>query len=273
MASPSKFLDTAQALSPGLRGLYRPLQGATESLLGVQRLNFLFDACHRPGQASEALAEAGLKALGVDWHLDEERVQALRDIQGPLMIVANHPFGCIEALWLFIFLSRLGRDYRVMANSLLLRFESLAPKIIPVNPFGGSAAARQNLGPLKQSLAWLKSGGILALFPAGEVSSFDWRAGAVLERPWSAHAGRMALATNASVLPLHFEGQNSTSFHAAGLLHPRLRTALLLREAVYPPVKELKVKLGPLLDPADCRNLAPEAELSMSLRKLTMELA
>jgi putative hemolysin len=82
---------------------------------------------------------------------------------------------------------------------------------------------------MKDALRLLRAGGTLIIFPAGEVASY--KPGRGLDEPaWSTHLGSLVRRTQATVLPVYFPGSNSTLFHAAGLIHPRLRTSLLLRE-------------------------------------------
>ena len=51
-----------------------------------------------------------------------------------------------------------------------------------------------------------------------------------VDSPWHSTAGRLALATNARVVPVILDGCNSRLFYAAGAIHPWLRTMLLARE-------------------------------------------
>ncbi|MDI1313587.1 lysophospholipid acyltransferase family protein [Prosthecobacter sp.] len=149
--------------------------------------------------------------------------------QGPLIIVANHPFGVIDPVMLARWVGRFRPDMKVMTNSMLLAMEELAAHVIPVDPFGGEGAAKRNLGPMKEAIRLLRSGGALIIFPAGEVASY--KPGRGVEEPaWSNHVGSLVRRTQATVLPVYFPGSNSALFHAAGMIHPRLRTGLLLRE-------------------------------------------
>ena len=149
--------------------------------------------------------------------------------QGPLIIVANHPFGIIDPIMLARWAAQFRPDLKVMTNSLMLAMKELEEHVIPVDPFGGDAAAKKNLTPMKDALRLLRAGGTLIIFPAGEVASY--KPGRGLDEPaWSTHLGSLVRRTQATVLPVYFPGSNSTLFHAAGLIHPRLRTSLLLRE-------------------------------------------
>jgi len=149
--------------------------------------------------------------------------------QGPLIIVANHPFGVIDPVMLARWAAQFRPDLKVMTNSLMLAMKELEGHVIPVDPFGGEAASKRNLAPMKEAIRLLRGGGALIIFPAGEVASY--KPGRGLDEPkWSNHLGSLVRRTQATVLPVYFPGSNSALFHAAGLIHPRLRTSLLLRE-------------------------------------------
>jgi putative hemolysin len=149
--------------------------------------------------------------------------------KGPLIIVANHPFGVIDPVMLARWVGQFRPDMKVMTNSLLLAMDELAAHVIAVDPFGGEGAAKRNMGPMKEAIRLLRSGGALIIFPAGEVASY--KPGRGVEEPaWSNHVGSLVRRTQATVLPVYFPGSNSALFHAAGMIHPRLRTSLLLRE-------------------------------------------
>src|SRR5262249_11898643 len=69
-----------------------------------------------------------------------------------------------------------------------------------------------------------KNGGLLAMFPAGEVAHLRWEERSITDPPWKTAAARLALRTQSAVVPLFFEGTNGLFFHLAGALPPCLPT-------------------------------------------------
>ena len=90
---------------------------------------------------------------------------------GPVIVVANHPFGILDAIVLGAVFSKQGRPLRVLANSLLSRFKELDDLIIPVDPYAGRNSTRSNVAPMRDALRLLRQGGILLTFPSGKYSS------------------------------------------------------------------------------------------------------
>jgi hypothetical protein len=143
-----------------------PVEGAIEKLLLMDRFNRLYG--DTPGPGVTPIAERTLDLLNIHPQVSE-RDLALIPKQGPVVVVANHPFGLIEGAILVSVLQAQRADVKIMANHLLAGMPEAAPLCIFVDPFGGADASRANRKGLKNAIAWLKGGGLLAVFPAGEV--------------------------------------------------------------------------------------------------------
>ncbi|HND20444.1 MAG TPA: GNAT family N-acyltransferase [Acidobacteriota bacterium] len=163
---------------------------------------------------------------------------------GPLVIVANHPFGVIEGMILCSQVFKQRPDARLMANSLLSTFTPIRSHCIFVDPFGTVDSPRHNLAPLRQAIQWVRDGGALIVFPAGEVSHLTLDQRAVSDPPWSPTIARLIRKSEAAVVPVFFEGRNSDLFQVAGLTHPRLRTLLLPRECLKKQKTEVSFTVG-----------------------------
>lgn len=164
--------------------------------------------------------------------------------RGPVVIVANHPFGALDGIIMGALLEQTGRDFKIMGNYLIHSVPEARPRIIPVDPFDRRAARTRNIAPVKQALGWLAAGNTLGMFPAGQVAHYRVRDRAIIEPEWSAHAGNLIRRTRATVVPVYFSGRNSALFHCAGLIHPLLRTVLLVREMLRKRGARVSVFLG-----------------------------
>src|SRR3984885_10805030 len=147
-----------------------PVEGAIEKLLLMDRFNRLYG--DTPGPGAAPIAKRSLDLLNVHPQVSE-RDLALIPKQGPVVAVANHPFGLIEGAILASILLAVRPDVKIMANHLLSAMPEASQLCIFVDPFGGENAARANRKGLKDAIAWLKQGGLLSVFPAGEVSHLN----------------------------------------------------------------------------------------------------
>jgi len=163
---------------------------------------------------------------------------------GPVVVVANHPFGGIEGIIMTLILKQVRQDVRIMANRMLKRIPELSETFIGVNPYGSKRAAHENLKPLREAVRWLKNGGLLVVFPAGDVSRFHPSDLTVRDGKWDASVARLVRLSGAQVVPVHIAGCNSPLFHALGMFHPALRSLMLPRELANKRNRRIAVRIG-----------------------------
>jgi putative hemolysin len=242
-----------------------PVEGAIEKLLLLDR----FDSLYGPMQSdARPIPERTLALLNVHPQVSE-RDLALIPKTGPVVVVANHPFGLIEGAILATLLQSARPDVRIMANHLLAFAPGADQLCIFVDPFGGEGAARSNRKGLKDAIAWLKQGGVLAVFPAGEVSHLNLKERAVVDPEWSHSVARLIRITGATVLPIYFRGANSALFQVLGFLHPRVRTALLPHELFNKHNRNIEVRIGSPVPAAKMRSYQDDVALIRYLRHRT----
>ena len=247
--------------------LARWVQGPLERLLALHRL----DRWHRqmpPSADDREFLQRVLELFQVEYRVDEAELARIPR-EGPLVVVANHPFGGLEGILIAALLRSVRSDVKIMANGLLQRIPELRELFIGVDPFGGQDAARRNLAPLRDGLKTLRDGGCLVIFPAGEVSHVDLRRRVITDPAWNDHAAKLARRSEAPVLPVYFHGANSWVFQAAGLVHPSLRTALLPRELVNKCRRTIPISIGQPISPKRLEAFADDRERTDYLRLRT----
>ena len=192
--------------------------------------------------------EAVLRKLDVQMEvLPEDLAKIPRD--GPLLVVANHPFGGIDGLALGSLLSKTRPDFKLLVNQELGVFNAMTPWLFQVDILGGESAKSKNLKSMVECSRFLRDGKCLGIFPAGEVSSLHLPTRKIIDPSWSDHPASLARRNNATVLPVCFKGKNGWLFQTLGLIHPRLRTLMLARELVNKRGKDLKMRIGEPISP------------------------
>jgi putative hemolysin len=191
--------------------------------------------------------------------------------QGAAIVVANHPFGLLDGAVLLNFLLHIRPDVKLLVNHVLASITELRPWSIYVDTLQGGS--QRNFSGLKQALAWLRQGGMLAVFPAGEVSHWDLRQGQASDRQWNQSAGWLLRQTEATAVPAYFPGTNSAAFHALGMLHARLRTLRLPDELLRQKGRKIEIRVGAPIAPGTLSRLRTENEVTDYLRWRTYLLA
>ena len=218
------------------------------------------------------LAEMQVK-LRVD-PADTARIPA----SGPVVVVANHPFGMLDGVVLAVLLTRVRPDVKVMTNFLLRDVPEVARHCIFVDPFASGRAVPDggidvNRRAVREALAWLHGGGVLAIFPAGEVSHWQFPQAEIADPRWNDTAVRLMRRTGAAALPVYFCGCNSVGFQLFGMIHPRLRTAFLLQEFLHQKGRTVEVRVGSEVSGDSVTSIPDDREATDYLRWRTYLLA
>ncbi len=254
-----------------VKAFFTSLGSPLEQLLSFEGINEIYRGVKREYPKDRMFFSACARSMNLKVDVNERDVAGIPS-RGGLLIVANHPFGALDAIALGDQLGRVRSDFKVMANSLLAQMPETEDVLITVNPFGGKAAARQNISGMKQALSWLKGGGALLVFPAGEVSHFQWKRRSISDPKWSSHVAYLAQKAGVPVLPVYFHGHNSALFHFSGMVHPRLRTILLAREVMAKKNTVLRMAVGKMLPPASWKHLSEPEKLTQYFRSATYAL-
>ena len=237
------FDVAASSLFPApWKNVIRPLDPALLRLFMPEALVQSYSASRNDGQSAADFAANMLRNLDIRYHVEPSDLQRI-PASGSALVVANHPFGILEGLILVDMLERVRSDYRIVANSLLSTTPALRQRVFFVNPFDG-ASAQENGRSLRSSIEWLNAGGLLVMFPAGEVSHLNWGESPVTDPKWNSASARFARKAGCPTVPLFFNGANSLPFQMLGTIHPRLRTLNLARELVKKSSRTIQVRVG-----------------------------
>lgn len=239
-----------------------------EHLLALRALERAYRGIE-PGLDPGAFARRSLELLDIAVDCDTAARQRIPE-SGSLLVVANHPYGGIDGIALTALLSARRGDLRILANEMLCRIPEFAPVVLPLDVFGGSRAVHRNLGALRAARDWLDRGGAVLAFPAGEVSHLRPELGGIADPPWQRTAGWLLRQVPAArALAVHVDGANGATFQIAGLVHPRVRTALLPREILNKGGRRLRIRIGEPLQPGLASRFADDVSLTRFLRLQT----
>ena len=195
--------------------------------------------------------------------------------EGPLIVVANHPYGVLDGLMLGRILSeRRGGDFRILAHRIFRRSPDLERVILPISFDDTKEAARANLDTRAEALRYLAEGGAIGIFPGGTVSTSAKPFADPMDPGWRTFTAKMISKSGATVVPLFFVGTNSRLFQIASHLHTTLRMGMLIREFKRRAGTPVQVVVGAPIPPEVLAGYRSDARGLMDhLRRATYELS
>ena len=195
--------------------------------------------------------------------------------EGPLVVVANHPYGILDGLMLGNIMSvRRNGDFRILAHKVFRKAEDLDRVILPISFDETKKALAQNVATRKEALRYLAGGGAIGVFPGGTVSTSARPFSKPMDPGWRTFTAKMIAKSGATVVPVWFEGANSRLFQVASHLHCTLRMALLIKEFKRRTDEPVQVVVGTPIPAGeiDARARDPKAMMDF-LRRRTYALS
>jgi putative hemolysin len=244
-----------------------PLATVVNRLLRIDQLEAMYARTRGQGFVRTLLEE-----LQIQLHVspaDLARIPAT----GAVVAVSNHPTGILDGVMLADLLTQIRPDVRILTNQLLGDLPELSRLCIFIDPFDRPETRSANGRALRQAIQHLRAGGMLLIFPAGEVSHFDFRKRAISDPTWNKTAARLIRLTRAKSLPILIRGANGIPFQMLGMVHPSLRTAALPSEMLNKRGKSVEIRIGGAIEAARIESIPDDEEAIRYLRLRTELLA
>lgn len=243
-----------------------------ERLSGQPDLQKIYET-YRRDRADQPFFASAVELLGLQVLLDEARLEEI-PAEGPLVVVANHPFGVLDGIVISWMLSRRRNDFKVLTNSVLDGAPETRDWLLPID-FSGTHEARDvNLATRAECMTRLKAGECIVVFPAGGISTSPTVfSRAAIDDIWKPFTASLITRTRASVTPVYFEGQNSRLFQLASHMSLELRLALIFREVKRRMGSQIPVHIGETLTPERLAGAGRRQDLVNFLREQTYAMA
>src|SRR5215469_2735732 len=138
--------DDAQA---GVLSRITELPGLAAKFAPVEKVRDLYRRVQQSAQGFRL--ENLLTEMRVGLQIDSAD-QARIPSSGPVVVVANHPYGMLDGAILTVLLTRVRRDVKVLTNFLLADIPELQQHCIFVDPFQTDRSLESNRRSLRQAL-------------------------------------------------------------------------------------------------------------------------
>ena len=251
--------------------LGRSVKKAIEKTLGLSYLARGYNQINTNGKPESFVKEA-FDRLDINYQIMAGDINNIPK-EGPTIVVANHPYGAVDGMAMIGLLRHHRKDVKIMANGILKRVPEISDIVLSVNPYNHNEAKKQNVNTMRECLRWLNEGGLIFMFPAGDVSSIKFSKLSISDSKWDTKVARLAIKSGASVVPVHIEGRNSTSFYFAGAIHPALKTLMLPRQIINKRGSTIKISLGTAINVKKLDKLNNVNEMAEMLKHRTYMLS
>ena len=246
---------------------------AVEHFTGQPELKRLYELNRTHPVQDESFWQAAIRLLKLEIPLDHTALDAIPKT-GPLVVVANHPYGVLDGVAICWLMEKVRKDFLVLTHAALLRAPEARPFLLPVDFSGTAEATAANLETRKKARCHLDQGGTIVVFPAGAISTSPDRLGQkpATDLPWQPFTAQLIQRSRAHVVPVYFHGQNSRLFQMASHISATLRLALIFKEVRDRMGSELGISIGSPLSPDFIASFANRYMLTEFLRQKTYAL-
>jgi putative hemolysin len=264
------FSYASAADPPVKRGLIRMVEVAT----GQPRLKRMYLDNQRNPRAGESFFAAAVRKLELEVQFDPAALAAI-PAAGPVVIVANHPYGVLDGIVISWLVEQVRRDFVVLTNAVLMRAPEVQDFILPIDFSEAPEALETNIKTRAAARAQLERGGVVVVFAAGGVSTAPdrWGRRPAIDARWQPFVAQLIQRGRATVVPIWFGGQNSRLFQIASHVSASLRLSLLFREVKARIGAALPVVVGTPIAFAEIAHLRDRQALADHLRAATYALA
>ena len=261
----------ATATDPPLkRGLIRLVEKAT----GQPKLKKMYLQNQRFPRPEESFWQAAVRSLALDVRYDADALAAIPK-SGPVVVVANHPYGVLDGIVISWLVSKIRSDFVVLTNAVLMRAPEVQGFILPIDFSETEEAQRINLMSRAAARAQLERGGVVVVFPAGAISTAPDKLGLkpAVDGRWQPFVSQLIQRSQAVVVPVWFGGQNSRLFQIASHLSYSLRISLIFHEVRARIGTSLPVVIGAPIPFAAIAGVKDRQALADHLRECVYALA
>jgi len=260
----------ADPTDPRLKKLFIRI---VERLTGQPYLKWLYDENRANPVPGEDFWDAAVRKLELNVRYNEDAL-AKWPKTGPLVVVANHPFGVLDGLLICHLVAKVRKDFRVLTNAVLLRAEEVKEFLLPVDFAETEEALQTNLKTRAEAKKHLMKGGCLVVFPAGGVSTTPtiWHKRAI-DAEWKNLTARLIAQAKAPVAPVYFAGQNSRLFQIASHISMTLRLSLIFKEVHDRIGSDVHIKIGDVLPYDRLSGINDRQSVMDKLKEITYSLS
>ena len=236
-----------------------------ERLMGRGQVDGIYQDLKEPDFDAQVFFKEALARGNITLQYDEAQLAKVPGT-GPVVFVANHPFGIIDGLGLCNLALKCRGNFQILIHAILCQDKDLLPHFLPIDFTKHRDARKTNIYTKRLALQSLENGVPILIFPSGCIATADKLGfGEVADRPWTTFAAKLIQQSGATVIPCFFHGRNSRLFQLASHIAEPLRLALLLNEIVNKFDTKVRISIGDPVTPEEISEFGSRAEITDAL--------
>lgn len=245
---------------------------SVEKIGGQAKLEQLYLKYRNESDRTSDFFDAAVRYLELNVKFDDRQLAGVPK-DGPVVFIANHPYGVLDGIVL-TWLARKARvDTKVLANHVLCQAPEARSNLLPVDFTGTREALRTNIHSRKVAQETLLAGGAIGVFPAGGVgASENPLKGPAVDAAWHPFIAKLIIRSQATVVPIFFAGQNSRMFQLASHTSYTWRLSLFFFETARRIGSDLDVAIGEPISFDELAGHRNRQSLIQNLRQRTFAL-
>lgn len=253
MKTPDRVFSYARPTDPLWQ---RMVIRSVEKLTGSKELQRIYRELYEETPNAFDVWGNAFRKLRIELDYDEDQLAQVPRT-GPIIFVANHPFGVVDGAYFLHLVTRVRKDYFLLINEVLAHEPIVEGHLLPVDFRNTPAAKATNLETKRLTTQRLSQGECLVIFPSGGVATARPPWGETQEFPWRTFICQRIHETKCTVVPIYFHGRNSRMFHYVSHISMNLRLGLLLHEIKNKKGQRLRAEIG---NPIAYTDMAPHKD-------------
>lgn len=251
-------------LGPMASGFIRAMEKVTGQPK-IKKLYFDYVDDERP---RELFWTDALKRLNISYDARREPGAEIPKT-GPVLVIANHPFGVIDGLVLCAMMSEICQDYKIITHQVLRQAPAVMDKILPIDFAETETALATNLETRREAHKHLKNDGAVIIFPAGGISLAPNLIGPAFDSEWKTFAAKLAQTKDTTIVPFFFDGRNSVVYQAARRVSVTLGYSLMFREICKQMNRQVKLTVRTPINSKELDAFSNRNDITDFLRRRT----
>ena len=267
MKTPDRLTYALDSYSPFKRAVIK----AIENLSGKNKIVKIYEDIPEKHAGRPEFFDIVLDKLNITLDIAETELKNIPS-EGPVVFIANHPFGLLDGLIIAKLAASVRKDWAILINSAMDKFDDFDDNMLPISFEETREASRINIMTKKRAMKMLSEGGAVVIFPAGGVMTSEGFLGPITGLEWKLFTAKMVQQSRATVVPVYFHGRNSRKFHVGSHLNNTLRSALFLHELMNKKGSTQKVSIGESIQPEQYAHIKKKQEMTDFLRRSVYNL-